>query len=96
MKIKSMKPEITRTSSRGQIVIPRDIRKRFGIKEGSVFAVSARNNMIVLKKLDTEIKIEDVKTLKLIEEAWEDIKEGRYGSASPGKFFKELNKWKRK
>jgi len=89
-------PEITRTSSKGQIVIPTDIRKRFGIKEGSIFAISAKNNMIVLKKLDTEMKTGDIKTLKLIEDSWKDIEEGKYGSASPGKFFKELSKWKKK
>ncbi len=51
--------------------------------------------MIVLKKLDTKMKPEDIKTLKLIEEAWEDIEHGRYKSATPDKFFKELAKWKK-
>jgi hypothetical protein len=48
-----------------------------------------------MKKLDTKIKARDLETLKLIEEAWEDIEKGSYKSAVPEKFFEELAKWKR-
>ena len=88
-------PELTRASSKGQVVIPTNLRKRLNIKEGSVFAVTSKKDMIVLKKLDTKIKAEDLKTLKLLEEAWEDIEKGRYKSATPDEFFKELSKWKK-
>lgn len=86
-------PELTKASSKGQIVIPTDVRKKLGIKEGSVFAVSAKNDIIVLKKLDSKMKAEDLRTLKLIEEAWRDIEEGRYKVYSKEAFFKELKKW---
>jgi AbrB family looped-hinge helix DNA binding protein len=86
-------PELTKASSKGQIVIPTDIRKKLGVKEGSVFAVTTKKDMIVLKKLDTKMKPEDLKTLKLIEEAWEDIEKGRYKVYSKEAFFKELKKW---
>ena len=88
-------PELAKASSKGQIVIPSPIRRRLGIKRGSVFAVIARKDMIVLKKLETGMKPEDLRTLKLIEEAWEDIEKGRFSKASPKEFFKELAKWKR-
>jgi len=88
-------PELTKLSSKGQIVIPTDIRKRLNVKEGSVFAVTTKKDMIVMKKLETKMKPEDLKTLKLIEEAWKDIEEGRYKSATPDRFFKELAKWKK-
>ena len=88
-------PELTKASSKGQIVIPNDIRKKIGMKEGSMFAVTSKKDMIVLKKLDAKMKPEDLKTLKLIEEAWEDIEKGRYKRATPEEFFKELAKWKR-
>jgi AbrB family looped-hinge helix DNA binding protein len=88
-------PELTRVSSKGQIVIPNNIRKKFGIRKGSILAISAKNHMIAMKKLDTEMTDEDLKTLKLIEEAWNDIEKGRYKSATPDKFFKELEKWKK-
>jgi AbrB family looped-hinge helix DNA binding protein len=86
-------PELTKASSKGQIVIPTDIRRKLKIKEGSVFAVSAKKNILVLKKLDTGMRPEDLKTLKLLEEAWEDIEKGRYKVYSKEAFFKEFKKW---
>jgi AbrB family looped-hinge helix DNA binding protein len=86
-------PELTRASSKGQIVIPRDLRRKLGIIEGSIFAISAMKNMIVLRKLDTGMKPEDLKTLKLLEEAWEDVEKGRSKVYSKEAFFKEFKKW---
>ncbi len=86
-------PELTKASSKGQIVIPSVVRRRLGIKRGSVFAVSAENDIIVLKKLDTGITPSDLRTLKLIEEAWKDIEEGRFKVYSRKAFFKEFKKW---
>jgi AbrB family looped-hinge helix DNA binding protein len=86
-------PELAKASSKGQIVIPSVVRRRLGIKRGSVFAVSAENDIIVLKKLETGITPADLRTLKLIEEAWKDIEEGRYKVYSRKAFFKEFKKW---
>ncbi|NCN39016.1 MAG: hypothetical protein COY38_04535 [Candidatus Aenigmarchaeota archaeon CG_4_10_14_0_8_um_filter_37_24] len=87
-------PEITRVSSKGQIVIPKDIREKLGIKTGSIFAMNSYNgDMIVLRKLDTKMTRDDLETLKLLEEAWRDIEEGRYSQMSKEKFLKELDKW---
>jgi len=74
--------ELTKASSKGQIVIPASIRKRLDIKEGSMFGVAAIKDIIVLKKLDIRMKPEDLKTLKLIEEAWKDMETGRYKTYS--------------
>ncbi|MCX6659099.1 MAG: AbrB/MazE/SpoVT family DNA-binding domain-containing protein [Candidatus Bathyarchaeota archaeon] len=84
---------MTKASSKGQIVIPVSIRKRLDIKEGSMFGVAAIKDMIVLKKLDIRMKPEDLKALKLIEEAWEDMETGRYKTYSKKAFFEELKKW---
>jgi AbrB family looped-hinge helix DNA binding protein len=86
-------PELTKVSSKGQIVIPTVVRRKLGIKRGSVFAVSAMRDLIVLKKLETGIKPEDLRTLKLIEEAWEDVERGRYKIYPKKAFFKEFKKW---
>jgi AbrB family looped-hinge helix DNA binding protein len=85
--------ELTKASSKGQIVIPASIRKRLEIKEGSMFGVAAIKDMIVLKKLDIRMKPEDLKALKLIEEAWKDMGTGRYKTYSKKAFFEELKKW---
>ena len=85
--------EFTRASSKGQIVIPTKIRKKFDIREGSVLAVAAENGMIVLKKVESGLTADDLKTLKLVEEAWKDIEKGRYKVRPKGAFFKELKEW---
>ena len=85
--------EFTKASSKGQIVIPTRIRKKFDIREGSVFAVAAENDMIVLKKVESGLTANDLKTLKLVDEAWKDIEKGKFQVRSKDAFFKELNEW---
>jgi AbrB family looped-hinge helix DNA binding protein len=85
--------EITRASSKGQVVIPEDIRKKLKIQKGSIFAVTSKNEMIVMKKLESKISKADLKTLKIVEEAWKDMENGRYKVLSPDKFSKELARW---
>jgi AbrB family looped-hinge helix DNA binding protein len=43
---------ITRLSSKGQIVIPKDLREFLGLKPGEFFAMYGENETIVLKKID--------------------------------------------
>ena len=93
MKKQLQEMAFTTASSKGQVVIPTKIRKELGIREGSLLAVSARNDMIVLKKVESNFTAEDLKSLRLIEEAWKDIEEGRYGVKSKEAFFEELKKW---
>ena len=50
--------EITKMSSRGQIVIPQEIRQEMHLKEGSAFAVIASNDLLLLKKISTPTKEE--------------------------------------
>ena len=38
-------------SSKGQVVIPEDIRKRLGLKAGSQFIVVAGENAVILKTI---------------------------------------------
>jgi hypothetical protein len=49
--------------------------------------------MIVLKKVDSKLSAEDLKSLKLIEEAWKDIEHGRYHVMSKLSFLNELKEW---
>lgn len=39
----------TRMSSRGQVVIPEDVRRRLGLKAGSQFVVVAGDDAVILK-----------------------------------------------
>ena len=46
------KMEITSMSSRGQVVIPQDVRSRMNLQEGEKFIVIGEHNTIVLKKIE--------------------------------------------
>ena len=85
--------EFTKTSSKGQIVIPSNIRKKLNIGTGALLAVTAQDDLIVLKKISSNISPEDMKTLRLVEEAWEDIDKGKYKVLSKDDFFRELKEW---
>lgn len=45
------KLEITSMSSRGQVVIPLDIRQQLGLREGEKFVVVGEDDTVVLKKI---------------------------------------------
>jgi len=62
--------EITKISSKGQVVIPLKIRNQLKINEGSVMAVDTANQMVILKKIDLDIE-------KQIKEGLEDLKKGK-------------------
>jgi AbrB family looped-hinge helix DNA binding protein len=93
MSKEKIETEFTKTSSKGQIVIPSNIRKKLNIGTGSLLAVTAQDDLIVLKKISSSISPEDIKTLRLIEEAWEDIDKGKYRVLSKDDFFRELKEW---
>ena len=44
--------EITSLSSRGQVVIPQEVRDRLHLHEGEKFIVIGENDTIILKKLE--------------------------------------------
>ena len=46
------KIEVTRLSSKGQIVLPQEVRHRLHLEEGTRFVVIASGDTVVLKKLE--------------------------------------------
>lgn len=64
------KTEITKISSKGQIVIPLRIRNQLKINEGSVMAIDTANEMIILKKVDVDL-------IKQFKNSLADLKAGR-------------------
>lgn len=44
-------PATTRMSSKGQVVIPEEIRNRLGLKSGSRFVVVGQRDVVILKAL---------------------------------------------
>lgn len=45
------KPTTTKMSSKGQIVIPEEIRKRLGLKPGAQFVVVGDRDVVILKAI---------------------------------------------
>ena len=45
--------ETTKMSSKGQVVIPEDIRNRLGLKTGDMFMVMGEKDVVILKTLST-------------------------------------------
>lgn len=93
MKSAIEKIEIVRVSSKGQLVIPQDLREKMHIQEGSMFAIASVDQTLVLKKIEKPLSDEDLKTIKRVEEAWEDIEHGRCRTLKVEDFLKELKTW---
>jgi AbrB family looped-hinge helix DNA binding protein len=47
-----VKPSTTKLSSRGQVVIPEEIRDRLGLEAGDQFVVVGEGNVVVLKTVE--------------------------------------------
>ncbi|HLC31792.1 MAG TPA: AbrB/MazE/SpoVT family DNA-binding domain-containing protein [Candidatus Nanoarchaeia archaeon] len=55
--------EITKISSKGQIVIPVKMRESLELVEGSSIAITIQDNIMMIKKVDTEQLQEEFKKL---------------------------------
>ena len=47
-----VKPSTTKLSSRGQVVIPEEIRNRLGLEPGDQFVVVGEGNVVILKTVE--------------------------------------------
>ena len=61
-----MKVETTKMSSRGQIVIPHDVREAISAGEGTIFAITGGADTIILKKVKTPSREDLIKELSII------------------------------
>ena len=89
-----MEFEIARLSSKGQIVIPSNLRKDF--KEGEKILVIRDRDRIILKKankLDKNLE-EDLEAAKEVEEAWKEIEQGKFKRMSAEDFLSEVRSFK--
>ena len=84
---------VTRISSKGQIVIPNEMRK--DLKEGDELLIIKDNGRFILTKADklTEKMREDLEFAKRTEEAWKRYEKGEFVSMDSKEFLKEIKKW---
>jgi len=84
---------ITKMSSKGQVVIPAEMREEFN--EGDKFIVFRNKDQIIMKqasKLDTNFK-EDIEFAQKTERAWKRILKGKGIEMNSEDFLDDLAKW---
>jgi len=88
-----MNIDMTRLSSKGQIVIPREMRKNFS--EGEKLIIIQNGNQLILKKTNdfSENIKEDLEFAKRTEEAFRRVESGEFIKTNSENLFKEMDKW---
>ncbi len=84
--------DITTMSSKGQVVIPREMRK--GFHEREKFVVIKVGRQLILKSVNDfdENIAEDLEFAKRTEEAWERYEKGEFISQPVDDFLRDLEK----
>lgn len=84
---------ITKMSSKGQIVIPLEMREN--LKEGEKLVLIKNGKQIIIKRasdFDKNLK-EDLEFARRTEEAYKRYEKGEFISMPADKFLEELKKW---
>jgi len=83
---------LTRLSSKGQIVLPVEIRK--GFSDGTEFVLIRDEDDIVIRRADLATKklLEDMEFAKMTERAWKQIDEGKYTELGLEDFNKRIDR----
>tara|TARA_Y100000310_G_scaffold343983_1_gene454358 strand:+ start:881 stop:1150 length:270 start_codon:yes stop_codon:yes gene_type:complete len=84
---------ITKMSSKGQVVIPQEMRK--GFQEGEKFVVIKANKQLILKSVEdfNENIEEDLEFARRTEEALERIEEGKGVEMDFDTLMDEMERW---
>jgi len=85
--------DITRVSSKGQVVIPQDLRE--GFDEGEKLVVIRSGKQLILKKMkdfDKNLE-EDLKFAQRTEEAWKRYDQGKFKEMDFDAFLDDIQKW---
>ena len=87
-----MEVAITKMSSKGQVVIPTEMRK--GLKVGEKLLITKNKNQIIMEKttmLNEKLK-DDLEFARRTEEAWKRYDQGKFRSLPADEFLKLLEK----
>jgi len=88
-----MEVAITKMSSKGQVVIP--VEMRTGIDEGEKLLIIQNDKQIIMKKASEMDKnvAEDIEFAKKTEKALKRYEKGEFKSMDSNDFLNELEKW---
>lgn len=84
---------VTKMSSKGQIVIPQEMRTEF--HEGEKLVIIKSGDQLIVKKLsafDKKLE-EDLLFAKRTEEAYQKYLKGEFTTVSADEFLRRLKKW---
>jgi AbrB family looped-hinge helix DNA binding protein len=84
--------EITRMGERGQVVIPKDIRTKVGLRAGSVIEIIESDNLLIMKKIEPRIRKADIKVLERLAKTWKEIEKGKFKRYTLPEFEERLLK----
>jgi len=90
---KMVEINMTKMSSKGQIVIPAEIRKYFS--KGEKFVIIKEGDLIILKStknMDKNFE-EDLEFAKRTEDAFKRYEKGEFKEVSDEEFLKMLEEW---
>ena len=82
--------EITKLSTKGQIVIPESLRN--GFREGSAFTVIRKGDLIVLKEVKG-LTNEEVEEMQELDKIWKEIDSGKGITLDQEDFFSQMKEW---
>ena len=76
--------KITKLSTKGQIVIPEELRKNLDV--GTPFVISIKDDLIILKKIGG-LTNEEMKEMNELNKIWKEIDKRVYGKVGFGKVW---------
>ena len=84
---------VTKMSSKGQVVIPAEMRN--GLHAGDKLVIIRNDKQLIMKKAADMGKnlAEDIEFAKRTEEAWRSYDKGEFKSMGSKDFLKLLEKW---
>lgn len=86
-----MKIEVSTLSTKGQVVIPQDMREDLKLRKGDQIAFVEERGLLILRPL-REVGDEFLDAV-LAASGWKEIERGRYRKMGVKKLLAELSKW---
>ena len=82
--------EITKLSTKGQVVIPEEYRK--DLEVGTAFVVGKKGDLIILKRI-TGLSEKEQEEIEELQKIWKDIDSGKGKSYTKEEFLEKFESW---
>ena len=89
--VKAKRLEVTHITKKGQVVIPKAIRERLHLEEGTPLGVEVTDTgIIVMKEIEVSFEKDD---LKAIDTFWDDVESKKLEPVPVNKFLEDIETW---